>query len=311
VIVRGRLEAGLGDPLRAQLAWSAALVAVAVLPWAATWARAQRVAALEGVGAAERTSNARRAYLYFYLLVATVVVLSGTVYLVFRGLTALLGTALSAETPAQVAEAVAYAVVGAGLWLLHAQAARADDRRCDAERQARARATRAVVLAPPDLAAGAAVERALADELPGLAVRRLWLPGHGQQPASEADAFAADAADALTGADLVIAPWPAPGAAAAMTALLDACAGQRLVLPVPEPGWSWVGVEPPQPDEAVRQVVHAVRRVMEGEPVTPARVWTPLHVLGAVLLALVVALTVVAPISAFVTGGGFLRFLMP
>jgi hypothetical protein len=257
VVIRAGMHAGAAEALRSQLAFGVAFLAVALPPWAVTWSQAQRAAALEGdQGAVERQSASRKLYLYFFLLMATVVVLSGAVYVVYRALAGVMAIAAGPDVPSQLAEAVAYALLGAALWAFHARIIRDDERQAQAERRARAATFQAVVLDPGGWPPGAAIARSLSEELIGSSVAHLDLHA-GQGPG------APPPRDLAAAADLVIAPWPAPEAESALRDLLEAAGGRRLLVAREVPGWSWLGT-----------VRRTATRPSARPSTPPARSWT-------------------------------------
>ena len=92
-----------------------------------------------------------------------------------------------------------------------------------------------------------------------------------------------------------------------MQRLLGGCTGTRLLVARRLPGWEWLGADLPETDEVVRQAVHAARQMVAGEPLSPARRWTALNTVGALILGLVLLVTLILPVAQF--GGGFLDYM--
>lgn len=261
----------LGPALRGQLAWSSAALIAGLPVWLRPWRRAQALAGRrDEAGRDERASIVRKLYLYLFLLVGVVVVVGHAVYLVYRLVSWALGEASPQDMIGlDLAQAFAFAGIGAATWAYHAWVIRADGdegRRARAERLA---SLRLVILDPGAGALGAALVEALAEALPELEPRVVPME---ESPTAEVVASLTEAGVVLTPYSTVFAaggdegPGADPRVAAAVAAV-----PRRLLLPTAEPGWDWVGVEPYAREELVEQAVHALRRIADDEPVAPAR----------------------------------------
>lgn len=304
-------RAAIGDAQREMLAWSAAGLLSGLVVWTLPWRRAQAEALADGDRAeAARDALPRKAYLYFYLLVAAVAFIVGCVYVVFR----IVGVALGEPDPQNdlgldLARAVAVVAIAAATWAYHLRILRADGDLDATARRRRLAALTVVVADGGDGAFGAAVLTALARSLDGL---KLVAAPQGE-PARAAMGAAAHAAgleeppdgglEALRGADAIVAPWSLAAANApdaALAAAIGASPARKLVMPTATPGWDWVGLDPRPADEWVEQAVAAVEQVAAGERVRPRR---PLGAAATVLLGIGLVLLVTAigiPVFALV-----------
>ncbi len=291
------------DPLREQLAWSTALLVVGIVIWIPTWRQLQeRALGFGEVGAYERASIVRKAYLYFFLFLATVTVLSSAVYVVARLIMWMLGSGEAGELAGDLSRSISYGLVGVGVWLYHGLVLRQDGQRQDEDLAAKLGSVRAIVLDDGDGSLGAAVVSRLKEDLPGLDVSAHGLSTEaavGMGVAYEPERAAEEASQA----DVVVAPWSMlmSGEAAEV---LRAASGQRVLIPQDTPQWSIAGLEQYEEDELVVQARAAVLQIALGDDVEPVK---PLGagVLIAIAIGLVALLILVGmPIIAFLTGGG-------
>jgi hypothetical protein len=312
VIVRAASASALGTDLRNTLAWSAAILLCGLPVWLWQWSRAQSAALAPGPdGALERRSVVRRLYLYAYLFVATVTVLSGAVYLVFRLMSAILGASATTDMPTRFAEAIAYTLIGVVVWLYHGKLLRDDGRRDAADRASRLATMPTVVLDAGDGVLGRALLQALRAALPGLPLLPVGLTTEAARAMGD-ESTGTGLAERLSGASVVVAPWQVtvPGVAtddetaATVTRALAVSAARKIVLPTTAPGWDWAGVDRHDQEDLIRQAVHAVGQVAEGEPVTPARPLGAGQILAIVVVGLIAFFVVVMPIVSFILGSG-------
>ena len=303
VLIRALGAPSFGDDLREQLAWSLAALIAGLPVWALIWRRAQGMAERDDpAGEAERGSLVRRIYLYGFIFAATLTILSGLVYIVFRLLRLALGEPVEGSLVADLAQAIAFSAIAAAVLLYHGAILRAEARRRQAAEATRAAELRVAVLDLGDGALGRAVVERLRHELPGLVISPIGLtPAAAAQMGAEADPRGPAAQ--LADAGLIVGPWQVavPQAAGAEVAqAVAASPARKLLLPTPAEGWDWIGVEPWSGEDAIGQVVHAVRQILSGEPIRPVRPMAPLAIVGTViggilllLLILIVAVVII------------------
>lgn len=282
-----RLVSGdsLTDDLREQIAWFSSALIAGLPVWLAPWRQAQIIAAAAtDDGAEERHSLIRRAYLYFYLFLATMAILGGLVTIAFQIISFALGNPLD-DPIRDIGIAAAYTLVAAGVWALHGTAMRADGRVSDAARARALADTHVVLVDSGDGRFGTALRAALQRALPGLTLDLI-------APALTADmpeeATAPTPLQRLSNADLIVGPWTIIMADGALTSAIMASPAEKLLAPLRSPGWQWVGVERWSDAAAIEQTVRAVRQILAGEEVKPAGRMhgcaTAVIVLGALLL---------------------------
>jgi hypothetical protein len=306
VLIRALGAPSFGDDLREQLAWSLAALIAGFPVWALVWRRAQRLAERDGPGGDdERGSLARRIYLYGFLFAATLTILSGLVYIVFRLLRLALGEPAEGNLVADLAQAIAFSALAAGVLLYHGRILRAEGRRRQTAVTKRAAELRVAVLDLDDGVFGQAVTERLRHDVPGLTLQPI-----GLTPAAAARMGAAPdprgLAAQLAEAGLIVGPWQvAVGQTAGVEVAqaVGASPAHKLLVPRPAEQWSWAGVEPWNTESALTQVVHAVRQTLNGEPVRPVRALAPLALVGTivgVVLLLILTLIVATAVMSFV-----------
>jgi hypothetical protein len=214
--------------------------------------------------------------------VATLSVLTAAVYIVFRLLSRLLGEQSSANLLSDLAQAVAYLIIAAGVWLYHGAALRQDTRLARGDKSDRLAGLRVAVVDGGDGSLGRELMAALKEELP-----QLPLSAVGLTPAAAAAMGAAPGTDDLRQATLIVGSWEMlrPGGPQAAAALASHPARKLLVPTAPE-GMDWAGLERLADAALARQAARAVKQISNGEEVRPAR---PLGV-GAIIGIIVAAL---------------------
>ncbi|MBX0329092.1 hypothetical protein K2Z83_15550, partial [Oscillochloris sp. ZM17-4] len=136
VLIRALGAAGLGNDLREQLAWSLSALLAGLPVWALIWRRAQGAAVADGpAGDDERGSLVRRIYLYGFLFIATLTILGGLVYIISRLLRVALGDPLPGSLLADLAQAIAFSAIAAGVLAYHGVILRGEGRRSQAARR--------------------------------------------------------------------------------------------------------------------------------------------------------------------------------
>ncbi len=304
VLIRALGAPSFGDDLREQLAWALSAVIAGLPVWALIWRKAQGMAELDGpAGEDERGSLARRIYLYGFIFAATLTILSGLVYIVFELLRLALGEPSQGNLVADLAQAIAFSVIAAGVLVYHGRILRAEGRRRHAAEATRAAELQVAVLDLADGAFGRAVVDRLRHELPGLALKPVGLtPAAAAGMGVEADPRGLTAQ--LAEAGLIIGPWQiavAQTAGAEVAQAVGASPARKLLLPMPIEGWDWAGVEPWNSEDALGQIVQAVRQTLSGEPIRPVRPMAPLAIVGTVI-GVIVLLIIVMIIIVGVAG---------
>ena len=303
VLILSPERVGFGSALKEQLAWSAAALIAGLPVWAWPWRGAQARASTEGpVGDDERRSVVRKIYLYFYLLLATLTLLSSAVFLVSRVLGMLLGEA--APSLSDLGYPIAFGAIAVGLWLYHSAALQADKRLAAGALVAGLEGTRVAVVDLDPGQLGERVAEELKRRIQGIAVDTVVLGASAD--AASAKQTPVEMAGQMRQAKLIVGPWTVtvPGQGGGVVtpdfsrAIIDSPA-RKLLIPAPVEGYEWAGVDRWKQDAMIRQVVNAVTQILKGEEVKPVRPLGVGAIIGIVLGALLLLLLVALPLIRF------------
>lgn len=295
VIIRAFAERGFTDLLSTQLAWFTASLIAGLAVWIWPWRRIMAAADLSGpAGSAERTSLVRKIYLYGYLFVATMVVLSGAIYVIARLLRLILGDPIEGNLLSDLGQALAFTILAGLAWLYHGSEVRADGRAQRRELATRLAALRVAIVAPGDGSFGQAVATRLQQELPGLQLDLI-------RPDGEASVAAAQLAEA----GLIVGPWTMAtsgpeGLSPELVQLVHTSPARKLLVPTRSNAWQWIGVESSSTETLIAQTVRTVRQIGEGEEARPARSLNLGNILGFAVLGLVVLFVLLSIVLGFV-----------
>ncbi len=257
VLIRSISNVIFDDTLREQVAWFTAALIAGLPVWLIPWRQAQ-LAAAAPTGQAERHATIRKAYLYFFLFLATLAVLSGVVYILWRLVSLLLGETIDENLAVSLAHAIAFALLGVGVWLYHGMTLRADGQLTLHDQAQQLEALGVVVV---DLDGfGADLHQALQQELPTGKFTLLKLPNDEGQSLAEAGLLIGDY-------QIIHDPQIAYSAA------------RKLLIPHNHANVEWLGVEPQSREETITQTVRAVKQLVAGE----AHNANPARQLGAIL----------------------------
>ncbi|MBK8899671.1 MAG: DUF3842 family protein [Anaerolineaceae bacterium] len=289
VLIRSLAGEGFIADLRHQLADFTAALLVGLPVWLLPWRQAQKAAAEDESGGSERSSQIRKVYLYFYLFVATMTVLTSAVYIVYQ----LVSLALEARTTLnlfiELGHAIAFTLIAVAVWLYHGSILRRDGRLEAAAEADEVADWRVAVVDGGNGRLGRLLLDQLRQELPQLTWQPVGL--------TTAAATAMDAGDVaaptslLSEADVIIGPWTMTwdgqaGKPEVVMALRQSPA-RKLLLPVRPEGWEWVGVEPWEQDDLIRQTVQSLKQMLRGQSIEPSRRLNLVAIVIAVIAGLI------------------------
>ncbi len=305
VIIRS-LGEGFGIELQEQLAWFTAAIIAGLPVWILPWRQAQNRAVEPGpAGADARRSTVRKIYVYFFLFVATMTVLSSAVFIVYRILSWFLG--LDAPTLSELGHSIAFSVIAVGVWFYHGFILRSDHRLSGREQVRRLEYLRVAVVDVGDGRFGRAVVDALRRDTPELALEPIVLTRPSAVSLGEdTERSDEEIVTQLAQAGLIVGPWmiAVPGGAEGAVspqvsqAVVNSPA-RKLLVPVRSTGWEWAGVDRWDSEALVRQTVRAVKQIATGEEVKPARplgAGTIVAIIIGALFLLIVILTLLGPV---------------
>jgi hypothetical protein len=279
VIIRS-LGKGFGTELREQLAWFTAAIIAGLPVWILPWRQAQNRAVESGpAGTDARRSTVRKIYVYFFLFVATMTVLSSAVFVVFKVLSWFLG--LDAPTLSELGHSIAFSMIAVGVWLYHGSILRSDHRLSSREQVRHLEDLRVAVVDVGDGSFGRAVVDALKRETPELDLGLIVLTRSGAVGLGEdVERSDEEITTQLAQAGLIVGPWviavPSGSGGAVSPEVARAVANspaRKLLAPTRSEGWEWAGVDRWSTEALVRQTVRAIKQIAAGEEVKPARMW--------------------------------------
>lgn len=277
--------------LRADFSGSLSAVLVGSPLWLVTWRLMQREAARkDDTGDHARRSVLRKAYLYLVLFLLVIGVMAFAGQMIYNLLDALLGG--SRPSLAQEVSFLLVAIlVDVVLLVYHWRVLRQDGR---AAQQAvgNLHAAFPTLILAEDSPYLQAFTDALLGALPRVAPRlpvAVHLVGRG---APDESMLAAKAV--MLSARLALEPPES------LRLWLDEYRGQRVILPVSDPGWHWLGQAEKKPQELARQAVQSLRQMAEGEAVRQAGPSSPWAVAGYVLGGLLALQLLIALFSIMI-----------
>jgi len=280
VLIRS-FSQGFGSALKESLAWFTAALIAGVPVWLLPWRQAQNEAVMltqDGVEA--RRSTARKIYLYFYLFLATMTVLSSAIYVLYRLLSLMLGARGEGNLASGIAQAVAYSVVGIFVWLYHGSALRGDGSSSRRELAQRLKDIRAVIVDAGVAGFGQALFNRLKQEEPDLNFDLISLPATDDETQKKNVTKIEDAG-------VIVGSWSIAveggSVSAEITRAVVKSKARKIMVPMPVDGWNLAGVDVWNTDRLIQQTVHAVKQWAGGEEIKAVR---PMGIGGIIGIAI-------------------------
>ena len=305
VLIRSLSDVYFDEVLQEQLAWFTAAIIAGFPVWVLPWRRVQNEALAQSPeGGEERRSVVRKIYLYFFLFLATMTVLSSTVFIVYRVLSLLLGEFSRGNLIKDIGQAIAFALIGICVWLYHGSVLRRDGQINRRDRAKRLAEWKTIVI---DIGAGNfgnAVLEGVSHVLPGVAPKLIHLP----LPMEEAGETILSATENIANADVIVGPWTIAVAggndgmvnAEVANAVLKSHS-RKLLVPIHVEGWDWASVDSRNIEALVQQTVHAFRQIVEGEEVKAAKPLGFAASVGIFLGVLLILVLIAIPLINFFT----------
>jgi hypothetical protein len=301
VLIRALDSATLHPDLREQLAWFTATLIAGLPVWLISWRRIQHLVAGQTPAAnEERSAFTRRLYLYFFVFVAILTLLGGAVYVVSQFVELALGSRSTGGLLTDLGQALAYTLIAVAVLIYHAALIRTDQRLItEQEIQERRQLTVAVV----DTANGR-LGRALVDhlqhKLPGINIHPIPLTSAAGELMPREDQEQSHA-EILTAADIIVTPWQLANSLQSdlsdpeISHAFNQSTAQKLILPMPQKGITWIGVEPWQEKAITREVGQAIDSIASGnDPSASRKMSTPAIIIA--VLASLLALIIIPPL---------------
>jgi len=296
VLIRS-FSQGFGSSLKEALAWFTAALIAGLPVWLLPWRQAQNEAVLltpEGIEA--RRSTPRKIYLYFYLFIATMTVLSSAVYILYRFLSLILGDRGQGNLASGVAQAIAYAIVGVGVWLYHGSALRGDGASNRSELAMRLKDIRVAIVDVGDAGVGQILLSKLQQEEPDINFDLISLPAKDQKSTQAIPGQ-------LSEAGVIVGPWFIAIEAGAVSsdivrAVVNSSA-RKILIPIRMGGWDLAGVDLWNAEELVQQTVRAVRQWAGGEEIKAVRPMGIGGIIGTAIGVLLLLILLAVPLLNF------------
>jgi hypothetical protein len=286
--------------LREQLTWFTSVLISGLPLWVVYWRQIQIAVAQPGsVGLEERRSLVRRIYLYFFIFIATMAVLGSAIYVVSQLVELALGARGRVGLGTDIGQAVAYLLVAVGVWLYHGRLLRSDSRTIKEEEEKQINPVNVVVVDKNDGSLGKAVITELQNKLPTVNVTPLALSKEAAET-MDIDLEKQSPSETLAGAEVIIGPWTMAlrreiDEAVFNSAIDDIASSKahKLLIPISETGWDWIGVEPNKMETIVNEVLNAVKQIAVGEEVKQVRKLGPVAIALIVLVSLCILSSIV------------------
>ena len=303
-------EGALSTDLRRLLADFLAVLLAGLAVWLWQWTPVVRVVhAPPPAGIAEQRSFVRRFYLYLYIFAATMAILGSAIYIVSQLLMVVLGARELGGLLFDLAQAIAYAILAVALWVYHGLMLRQDQQAVAAAEVALQRRLRVAVVDAGDGTLGRAVQEQLHKKVPGAIVQPLGLTP-AAMVAMNGGVVEKSPLEMLAEAEVIVGPWSIAVPAghggivpADFAAAVNASPAYKILMPEPETGMSWAGVEPWKMERVVRDVATNVRALSLNEDPAGARRLAPWAIVLIVLVSLCILLNVVPSLLSLLIAG--------
>jgi len=270
VILRA-LDSSFGSGFKEEFAWFTAAIIAGLPVWIIPWRKVQAEAAETGPNGVEsRHSVVRKIYLYFFLFLAIMTVLSSLVYILFRIISLILGE--DPPTLTELGHAISFCLIALGILLYHGSILRADRKQASLEQTNLLEELRVLLINTDQNILGSPLIEELKQQIPGISLETISLDTTSSM--SEAVDIPENIEAQIVKAGLIIGPWTI-----ALSGGTDDLAGDeiakavgnspahKLLIPFQSDGWDWVGVDRMDSGDILRQTVRAVKQILVGEEV--------------------------------------------
>jgi hypothetical protein len=304
VLIQSQFGQFITETRREALAWFTAAIIAGLPVWLLPWRQAQLAAeASAPSGTAERRSVVRKIYLYFYLFVATMTVLSSLVYIVYQFLLIALGEQGAGGILSKLGQAIAFTLIGVGVWIYHGSALRRDGKLNRRELAAHLSNFKVAVVDSGNGSFGLAILDGIRRDFPDVQLDPIGLTPEARQRMGQADG---DIPNRLASAGLIAGPWLITIAGEANGAVTPAIAeavirspARKLLVPMQTESYEWVGLERSSAETNLHHALRAVKQMLEGEEVKPVRPMSAGSIIGIILGVLLLLILLAIPLIYF------------
>jgi len=293
VLIRAVGGPGLILSLREQMAMFTAMIIAGLPVWLINWRQIQLAAADSGQqGQEERGALVRRIYLYFYVFIATITMLSSAVYVVWQMVQLALGQAADSNLLVDLGQALGFIVVAIAVWIYHGSILRREGALRKKDIVSQQKPVRVAIIDADNGSLGVALINQIKAKVPSASVQPLAL-GPAAQLAMNGDAQADPPARILAEAQVIIGPWHMAVGGSAGGLITESVAqaiitssAHKVLIPVREEGWEWTGVERWKVQDIVKDVTNAVEQLATGNQPEERRKLSPVAIIAIVLISL-------------------------
>jgi hypothetical protein len=180
---------------------------------------------------------------------------------------------------------------------------RQDRRYLKVEEEKQLETLRVVVADSGNGALGRALIQGLKQALPNVMVTPLGLNSEAAEAMGAGEDFDLEA---LSTADAILGPWNMVLAAETDEAqnqvnsqAIASSPAHKLLIPVAEEGWDWIGTEELKQDTIVKETVEAIKQLAAGEQLQAGRRLTPAMIVGIVIAVVSVLCLLLIAVSIF------------
>lgn len=287
----------VADNMKEQFAWFTASLIAGLPVWLIPWRQLQLDASgVSELSEDERESLVRRIYLYFYLFVAAMIVLANAIVLVSQLIELALGSRQSAGLLVDVGQALAFSIIGAGLWLYHRQVMVGDSQLSQQSTASRTASLRVLMVRSDSRVPWDEMSQEIAAQFPGVTVSSIPSEAREGVPA-------VNDAELIQQAGIILLPVSADtdaGIQGYLRAAVSDSGALKLIIPSQPEGedsWAWLGVDQLDSRQLLKQTALAIKQYVSGQPIEPARsmgLGNILAIIAGVLILLMVIISLVS-----------------
>jgi hypothetical protein len=310
VLIRAIGGPGLIVSLREQMATFTAMLIAGLPVWLVNWRQIQMAATDPGEqGQEERSALVRRIYLYFFIFVATMTILSSAVFVVWQIVQLALGESIGSNLFVDLGQPLGFIVVAAAVWIYHGSILGREGAQVKREIASQQKPVRVAVIDDDDGSLGVALIDQIKAKVPSASVQPIALSS-AAQTAMNGSASADIAVGVLKEAEVIVGPWHMAVAGSAGGLITESIAqtitnspAHKVLIPVREDGWEWTGVERWKVQDIVKDVTGTVEQLALDRQPEERRKLSPAVIVVIVLVALCLLTTIVPGLLLFVFQG--------
>jgi hypothetical protein len=310
VLIRAIGGPGLIISLRGQMAIFTAMLIAGLPVWLVNWRQIQMAAADPGEqGQEERSALVRRIYLYFFIFIGTMAILTSAVFVVWQIVQLALGEGAGSDLLVDIGQALGYIVVAAAVWIYHGSILRREGAQVKKEIASRQKPVRVAVIDDDDGSLGVALIDQIKAKVPSATVQPIALSS-AAQTAMNGNALADSPAEVLAEAEVIVGPWHMAVAGSAGGLITESIAqtitnspAHKVLIPVREDGWEWTGVERWKVQDIVKDVTGTVEQLASDRQPKERRKLSPAVIVVIVLVALCLLCTIAPVLLSFIFEG--------